>query len=38
MNAVLNEPIYNFRVSCGEDVITKFFTDYDKAIRPDFGK
>jgi len=25
-------------VSCGGDVITKFFTDYDKAIRPDFDQ
>lgn len=27
-----------FRVSCAGDVVTKFFTDYDKAVRPDFGK
>ncbi|KAJ7388283.1 hypothetical protein OS493_038812, partial [Desmophyllum pertusum] len=26
------------RVNCEEDVITKFFSDYDKAVRPDFDK
>ena len=38
MYSGLNKRIYNFRVVCEENVVTKFFTDYDKAVRPDFGK
>lgn len=30
--------LISFRVSCEDDVISKFFSGYDKALRPGFGK
>lgn len=26
------------RIHCGDDVVTSFFSDYDNAMRPGFGK
>ena len=30
--------LISFRVSCEDAVISKFFSGYDKALRPGFGK